>query len=74
MDRGAWWATVHRVAESATTEQLTLTHSLMLTHTRVQFGSGLNSQVSCILLLLNIDSVCDISNLIKSRVILYGFC
>ena len=24
MDRGAWWATVHRIAKSHTTEQLTL--------------------------------------------------
>ena len=24
MDRGAWWATVHRIAESDMTEQLTL--------------------------------------------------
>ena len=27
MDRGAWWATAHVVAESDTTEQLTLSFS-----------------------------------------------
>ena len=26
MDRGAWWTTVHEVAESGTTERLTLSH------------------------------------------------
>ena len=31
MDRGAWWATVHEVAELDTTEQLTHTH----THTQL---------------------------------------
>ena len=30
MDRGAWWAIVHRVAEADTTERLTHTPTYML--------------------------------------------
>ena len=30
MDRGAWWATVHRVTELDMTEQLTYTHTSKL--------------------------------------------
>ena len=29
MDRGAWWATIHRVTESDTTEDLTCPHTIV---------------------------------------------
>ena len=38
MDQGAWWATVHGVAESDTIEQLTHTHTH--THTHTQFTNN----------------------------------
>ena len=38
MDGGAWWATVHGVTESDTTE-LTLTHTHTHTHTVSSLGS-----------------------------------
>ena len=37
MDRGAWWATVHAVAELDTTEQLTLSLSWNSVRPREQF-------------------------------------
>ena len=35
MERGAWWATVHRVAESDMTVSLTNTHTHTHTHTHI---------------------------------------
>ena len=37
VDRGAWWATVHRVAELDTTKVTALTHGTDIIHTGVIF-------------------------------------
>ena len=37
MDRGAWWATVHRVAKSQT--QLIDSHTHTYAHTHIHFGT-----------------------------------
>ena len=45
MDRGAWWAIVHGVAELNMTEQQTLTHTLSHTHTHTHTHTH---RVNCI--------------------------
>ena len=37
IDRGAWWATVHKAADSDTTEQLTHTWDIIQTHLKYEF-------------------------------------
>ena len=53
MDRGAWWATVHRIAKSDTTEWLTLTSSYVFIELSPLFSIAFTHMVlsaCCILL------------------------
>ena len=40
MDRGAWWATVHGIAESDRSQRLTYTHTRAHTHTHTHTQIG----------------------------------
>ena len=44
MDRGAWWATVHRVAKRRIQREQLHTHTHTHTHTRAQHGNSVRNQ------------------------------
>ena len=56
MDRGAWWATVHAVAESNMTEQLTLSHCIYMYYLSICWHEIWFYDLFLLLLLLHLFS------------------